>query len=205
MKLRQFRRVISGLLLLWLGLLQFPLPLSVRATDAVSEGKDFSTPYPCMNRPCGCRSAEQCWTSCCCTTKAERIAYVIEHGLEMPAALCGPDDGEHVAEKPKACCAAKSASAQCHSKEKCRSADGCAECKQEPARPRVGVVMLDSVMKCKGLAFQLSQFGGAVVPGVVPQVRLILVDFGSVLLTDDTFSDVALAPPSPPPRIGGLI
>lgn len=201
MKLRRFRRLISGLLLLWLGLLQFPLPLSVRATETALEGKDQSAPYPCMNRPCGCKSAEQCWTSCCCTTKAERIAFVLEHGLEMPAALRG---AEAVPATPKSCCAGKTAVA-CDREATCGPADHCENCKRQPARRRTSVVMLDSVLKCKGLSFQLSQFGSVIVPCVVPQVTLAVVDLGRILLRDDAFSSVALAPPAPPPKIGGLI
>jgi len=60
MKVRRSRRIISGLLLVWLGLLQFPLPFAVRAAGTSSSDKDLSTPFPCMNRPCGCRSTEEC-------------------------------------------------------------------------------------------------------------------------------------------------
>ena len=37
--------------------------------------KDRSQPFPCQNRPCGCRSAEQCWKKCCCFNNSQKIAW----------------------------------------------------------------------------------------------------------------------------------
>ena len=198
MKVRCSRRIISGLLLLWLGLLQFPLPLALRAAGSTADGKDHSTPFPCMNRPCGCRSAEECWTSCCCTTKAERIAFVLEHGLEMPAAL--KDEGDEV-EAPRSCCSTRSKVASCDSSG-CSAGDkGCAKCQDKPSDRKL--VLFDSAMKCKGLSSLLLQFAGALVP--VPELKQVVVagwEFSQGLV-DDLVGGISLAPPAPPPRIGG--
>jgi hypothetical protein len=40
--------------------------------------------YPCAGSACGCRSAEQCWRSCCCHTLAERFAWAREHNVRPP-------------------------------------------------------------------------------------------------------------------------
>jgi hypothetical protein len=153
-----------------------------------------------MNRPCGCRSAEDCWKSCCCTTKAERIAFVVEHGLEMPAALQEAD------EEPAAlrsCCSAKKRTAACQSCSHESSAPACAAC-QRPKKPvRKGVVLLSAALKCKGLASMLVQFGGAVSPVEAPDPKLVPFAQGFVTLFDDLRTGVALSPPSPPPRIAG--
>ena len=45
--------------------------------------KDRSRPFPCMDSPCGCASAQQCLTSCCCHTPAERLAWARRHGVEV--------------------------------------------------------------------------------------------------------------------------
>jgi hypothetical protein len=205
MKLRRSRRMISGLLLLWLGLLQFPLPFSVRATESASNGKDLSTPYPCMNRPCGCRSAEDCWKSCCCTTKAERIAFVLENGLEMPAALVDAADEESTPAEPKACCSKSPAVAPCDKDAECTPSSGCDKCDRQQSKPRKGVVFFSSVLKCKGLSTMLAQFGGAVLPLVTPQVTFFVTEHGRLTLVDDVVTGLTLAPPAPPPRISGLI
>ncbi len=198
MKVRCSRRIISGLLLLWLGLLQFPLPLALRAAGSSADGKDHSTPFPCMNRPCGCRSAEECWTNCCCTTKAERIAFVLEHGLEMPDALM---DGDEEAAPPRSCCSTRSKAAGCDSSECSTGDEHCAKC-QDQSRDRK-LVLFDSAMKCKGLNSLLLQFAGALVP--VPELKQVAAAGWEVSLglVDDLVAGISLAPPSPPPRIGG--
>jgi len=197
MKVRCSRRIISGLLLVWLGLLQFPLPFAVRAAGT-SSGKDLSTPFPCMHRLCGCRSAEDCWKSCCCTTKAERIAFVLEHDLEMPAALQEPHDPQT---PPRACCAAKKGCCTTATEEKqtC-DADRC----ERPRKPaRKGLVLLSEAMKCKGLTFQLLQFGGALMPTEAAAPRPVQIIEGFLPLADDFRSGISLAPPAPPPRLAG--
>ncbi|OAI57644.1 hypothetical protein AYO47_07815 [Planctomyces sp. SCGC AG-212-M04] len=193
MKSRRSRRIISGLLLVWLGLLQFPLPFAVRAAGTSSSDKDLSTPYPCMNRPCGCRSAEECWKSCCCTTKAERIAFVLDHGLEMPAAL---KESEEQQPAPRACCANQTCS---HASE----AADCDSCQRSKKPIRKGVVLLSAALKCKGLTSMLMQFGGALVPANAPLPELVPFAQGLINLADDLGTGVSLSPPSPPPRIPG--
>lgn len=199
MKSRRSRRIISGLLLVWLGLLQFPLPFAVRAAGTTSSDKDLSTPFPCMNRPCGCRSAEDCWKSCCCTTKAERIAFVLEHGLEMPAALKEPGDDTKA---PRACCSKSTAAATCQSCTQDSKSSACDACRaKKPVRK--GVVLLDAALKCKGLTSMLMQFGGAVMPTAAPHPKLVPFAQGFLTLLDDLHTGVTLSPPAPPPRIAG--
>ena len=49
-----------------------------------SPEKDRSEPYPCMDRPCGCSSAEQCWKKCCCFTNQQKIAWAERTGVKVP-------------------------------------------------------------------------------------------------------------------------
>jgi hypothetical protein len=153
-----------------------------------------------MNRPCGCRSAEDCWKSCCCTTKAERIAFVLEHGLQMPAALKQADEETPA---PRACCSTKAANATCQSCPHDSKAPACEAC-QRPNKPsRKAVVLLSAALKCKGLTSMLIQFGGAVIPMDAPLPELVPFAQGFVTLADDLRAGVSLSPPSPPPRIAG--
>ena len=46
--------------------------------------KNTSELYPCMNHPCGCPSAEDCWRHCCCFTLTERLAWAREHHVTPP-------------------------------------------------------------------------------------------------------------------------
>lgn len=76
--------VVSGL----------PLPVGTLAahTTMAADGeavegrlaaKDRSQPFPCMDRPCGCGSAEQCFSSCCCHTPAQLLAWARSRDLEL--------------------------------------------------------------------------------------------------------------------------
>jgi len=48
--------------------------------------KDRSRTFPCMDKPCGCATAEQCFSSCCCNSPAELLAWAEINGLD-PATL----------------------------------------------------------------------------------------------------------------------
>lgn len=81
-------------LLLCIGFV-LPLPVadsaaagSCSVNDAVtsrSSGSDrvakvHSVPFPCQNRPCGCRSADSCLSKCCCFTAEQKVAWAQMHG-----------------------------------------------------------------------------------------------------------------------------
>jgi hypothetical protein len=84
----------------WLAILGYtlvasglPLPFGVVAPAASDSpaakrlaGKDRSRPFPCMDKPCGCATAEQCFTNCCCNTPAETLAWAKARAVE-PAVL----------------------------------------------------------------------------------------------------------------------
>ena len=53
----------------------------VRADSAESN----STPYPCKDHPCGCRTAAQCWSAaCCCFTMREKVTWAFARGMTPP-------------------------------------------------------------------------------------------------------------------------
>jgi hypothetical protein len=110
----------------WLAILGYtlvasglPLPFGMIAPAAPDSpaakrvaGKDRSRPFPCMDRPCGCATAEQCFTSCCCNTPAETLAWATAHRVE-PAVLAALErrvagDRPAVAKATKSsCCSSK--------------------------------------------------------------------------------------------------
>jgi hypothetical protein len=102
-----------------------PLPIGGLSSDSKLAGtlaaKDRSRPFPCMNKPCGCRSATQCFTNCCCHTPAETLAWARARGIE-PAVLSALERRASVlpvADPPAACsgdhgnCSAPEASSAC--------------------------------------------------------------------------------------------
>lgn len=59
-------------------------PLSGEATESVIDDKSQEPAFPCQDRPCGCRSAAQCWKKCCCFTHKQKIAWAKDHGVKVP-------------------------------------------------------------------------------------------------------------------------
>ncbi len=49
----------------------FGISVPVPRDEKLAASKS-SKPYPCQYRRCGCRSAEQCRTQCCCSSRTER-------------------------------------------------------------------------------------------------------------------------------------
>lgn len=89
------RRFIAWLSLVGYALVAsgLPLPLAAVAPGNASPAaekrlavKDRSTPFPCMDKPCGCVTAEQCFANCCCNTPAETLAWARAHQID-PAVI----------------------------------------------------------------------------------------------------------------------
>lgn len=74
------RRLVGCAALLSVCLAVLPLPV---APPPKTE-KDSSSPFPCQNRPCGCRTADQCWRKCCCFTNAEKVAWAKANDVKIP-------------------------------------------------------------------------------------------------------------------------
>lgn len=46
--------------------------------------KDASVAFPCQTRGCGCKNADQCWSSCCCFSDSEKLAWAKANGVTPP-------------------------------------------------------------------------------------------------------------------------
>ena len=129
------RRLTAWAMLGLYGLVASGLPLPVAAPPAAGTeaarrlaGKDRSRPFPCMDKACGCHSAERCFSSCCCHTPAETLAWAKARGIE-PAVIAALS--RRVAEAEPAppagsCCTAGQQQPAC-----CEAAAPAASCCQE--------------------------------------------------------------------------
>jgi len=77
------------------------LPHALMLPLPVGPSKDRSRPYPCQDRRCGCRSAEECWRSCCCFSPADKRAWAEKHGVEAP--VLAPMSAPGGWNKPRQC------------------------------------------------------------------------------------------------------
>jgi hypothetical protein len=189
------RAIVALLLLASQAVLITGLPLP---REPATAGKDSAVPYPCMHRPCGCRTAEQCWTKCCCFTPRERLAWAKKNGVQPPdyAVLASNDDGleppADEAGQADACCLTQAESGH--------SELACCESHQEDSQEGSPVIAI-SAWRCQG--FGLSWLLAGAVP---PPARD--VDWSPELLPGDWLpislitADTAFSsPPVPPPRV----
>jgi hypothetical protein len=183
------------------------VPLRLTAPASLTAPKDVSRPFPCMNRPCGCQNADQCWRSCCCHTKAERMAWARARGVEPPIdqVAASPDETSETASRPRSCCSKRSSS-ELHDWEGGKrivvTLRGQTRSQYEPVSESTSVLVLIQAVDCQGIGLQW--LGGCVVtppaiaeywPELPPSGRLVLAARFSI-------SSPAFPPPVPPPRVG---
>ena len=145
--------------------------------------------HPCENNPCGCQSAEECWTSCCCYTVEEHWAWARANHVEPPPYAVRPaDDGwrqtpardQEANEADCSCCTQK-----------------CTEPKSSKPQPRW--VIGAAALRCKG-ANALGTSAAAVPPPSLVTWVPFLPFQCSFSSTDDFAAQRPSAPPDPPPR-----
>ena len=78
------RRLIGLGVLLGICAVVFPVPVTLHLPSETDGDKDCSQPFPCMNRPCGCRSADECWKKCCCFTNVQKVAWAKANRISLP-------------------------------------------------------------------------------------------------------------------------
>jgi hypothetical protein len=198
--------VVSGL----------PLPLGggqpASPTSAAAKrlaGKDRSQPFPCMDKPCGCATAEQCFSSCCCNTPAELLAWAramkadpgVVAALVRRATTSAPAAERCCAAAQSECCAAAAESPMANSDDQCCSAQASPiAVGDEPCDTPTHGVSLRAMRACKGLAAEWLSIGVAL-PPVAPAVVSCVADTPSrIACFDVSISGSRVAPDAPPPR-----
>jgi len=181
-----------------------PLPGEPRGSDRVAASrlasKDRSRPFPCMDKACGCATAEQCFANCCCHTPAERLAWARVHKVE-PAVLATLEariarQSMHqsvtattpAAATPQPSCCASTAAAALD-----------AEHEDEPT-PRRQVVVLRALLACGGLAAEWFALGGGGLPPPRIEFALCAGRDEPLVAADETPFRLAAPPAAPPPR-----
>ncbi|MEZ6122264.1 MAG: hypothetical protein R3C49_03685 [Planctomycetaceae bacterium] len=105
------------LLLLAVSCAAMVLPLPVLRTPE----KDRSEPFPCMNNPCGCGSAEQCWKQCCCYTNRQKVEWAARNRVLVPDFVVAAAEEES---RKSAAETAQAATPKCAHCEHCKTTSG---------------------------------------------------------------------------------
>lgn len=219
----QFRRhwsrrllvVLAGVVIL-IGQIGLPVPVRVK--------KDKSRPFPCMDRACGCRKADDCWKSCCCHSKTERIAWAKRNGVEIPRELSeAPDDPapssvaqcDHPHSKSESLCASSEAIAEQTSQgSRCsKSHDNdfhpdkdCRHCKSSkpPSEEYEDESWLvwQQYRECRGAPNMWSVSMDSLPPPSAVEVVAIEVSGSYPAVAPVALVSIERDPPVPPPKIG---
>jgi hypothetical protein len=173
--------------------------------------KDRSRPFPCMDKPCGCATAEQCFTSCCCHTPAETLAWARARGMD-PAVLDALarragviDDAtaqggccSAASDSAPSCCVAANAEPAC-----CTAQAAAADAPQpasEPAVASMRTVTLRALLACGGIVAQWSAVAAAPPPARLHPPLLLDRSVEPLVIWDESLLTQRPAPESPPPR-----
>jgi hypothetical protein len=104
LKLLQSKRTHSVLCLFVAVFIVIPIPFV--SIDRGKSDTEISTErFPCENSPCGCRSAQHCWTKCCCRTPKQRAEWAKANNVTPPSYAIVADESPVIASKSPACCA----------------------------------------------------------------------------------------------------
>jgi hypothetical protein len=183
----------------------FPLP----QTAPVEAG---SKPFPCQHHHCGCRSAEQCWRSCCCMSMQEKLAWAKKNGVTPPDYVLVAAETETEKHEAGSCCShSHEKPASCCSKHGSHSAKTCCSAKPTKDAGKSGspdsasgfdCVLGIHAQKCQGLS-TLWVVSGAVLPP--PPPLNAPVDSTPPLWWSDSmvcqWQNVSKQPDVPPPRL----
>lgn len=157
--------------------------------------------FICESDACGCASAHECWTSCCCHSLTERLAWAIREGVAPPADVRFTDEqwlaAMNAAEPGRAHCEL------CVDGAKSRLARG------EPTEDRLssrsdsGSGPSLSPLGCKGVRAMMLV---SVPPSLTEQVAFappgLRVVVAVVSVENDTALSRVLNVAAPPPRAG---
>lgn len=206
------RRLVSLLVLVSFCASFVPLPVGIRGPVE----KDQSAAYPCQNRPCGCRSAEACWKSCCCFSNREKLAWAEANSVVPPTYVIAAAEKESTTSVCKAggCCS-KSKSADSHeivqtasSKKTCCSTHSNSTkvpgIKAADEESQTLFVIGALVQKCQGQGLFWNSLPWAILPEV--QTDLVHADPVTWMLPVSLKAPAcAVEPPEPPPRVASAI
>ncbi len=154
------RRCLCVVLLIAFGATAAGIPLPI-GRPILSKSNEL---FPCAGSSCGCRTADQCWHSCCRNTLKQRLGWARKHGVRPPgfaiaeARAAGIDMAWLKTARPAAttcaapgCCHAKHATstrACCNQIDESGVAGSC--CKPKENEPQGTTVIAWRAFKCDG-------------------------------------------------------
>lgn len=169
----------------------FPLPIG---SQPLAE-KDRSAPFPCRDRPCGCRSAEQCWKRCCCFSNSEKLAWAKANAVSAPgyvAQAAANEVGNHD-------CHSRGCSTKVHTAPGSKSGRTPAPESNRSKNSNTVYVLGFLAQQCQGEGLFWNSLPWAVVPDSASFVWIVRQEPWEAPPSPQPV-DYSVEPPEPPPR-----
>jgi hypothetical protein len=221
--LRYFKaKAIAWLALLCFCAASFPLPVAI----PIHLDKDSSQPFLCQNSPCGCKTAFQCWTSCCCNTPKQRQAWAEKNGVTPPTYAQKADSEQAApisnstdrgtkkdkllshstwAATKKSCCnkgtAPTADSTECESTNKkdcCQTNVGCSKSEVSKPKSKRHYVLTMLALKCQGKSSAFTMLPWTILT-LYHSLLLYQQDTGPTLVASAAQPTFVFAKPDTPP------
>ena len=166
--------------------------------------KDRSRPFPCMDKPCGCATAEQCFSSCCCNSPAELLAWAEINGLDPATLLVLQRRVAATApEAPAAacCCSSAAEAAACCTTTESASAHQPAPADERDSAPTPSkVISLKAMLACGGVLAGWAAAVTSLPPPTAPRCEPCMQLVGVLSITDEIGHSADRLSDTPPPR-----
>ncbi len=224
-------RITAWMALIGYALVASGLPLPMGAASPAASNspaakrlavKDRSQPFPCMDNPCGCATAEQCFSNCCCNTPAELLAWAKANRID-PAVIVALKRraAKPAASVTRSCCSSKAETSCRESASPAPAvvdeAEICSDYRSLAANPEwpdddknrheesqcasETVLVLRAMLACGGIVAQWSAIGTSLPPPPVVTCEQSAEPAGEVACQDESFLFERAAPDAPPPRV----
>jgi hypothetical protein len=195
------RRCAAALTLACYLLTALNVPLPVPAANRTPGGGA----YPCQDHGCGCQSAAQCWTGCCCLTPEQRWTWARDHRVVPPPDAEKPTGASWNTKRqrdrdtaPPSCCDQHASPESPRPGACCAKAD---DAKQEkPQGKQIAWRLTLAGLKCQGQSTLWVTSGAAVPPAPALTWQPYFEPLDLMSWADDAPRDCRAAPQDPPPR-----
>ena len=184
-------------MLLLVGVFAALVPIPFSLIRAVGE-KDRSQPFPCQDRPCACRTAEQCRKKCCCFTPQQKQAWAKRHGVKaFEASVVETKSGTKSPRTRQGCCSSSTSTTTASGR----------VCEPRPSRtplstlPKYKIVIGVFAQECQGVAQAFAGLPIFILPPVISLETTIETSGERLTLEPVRFIQGVIEPPVPPPRI----
>lgn len=207
------RRLLGLIVLFPFVAVSLPVPLP-SGPDA---GKDRSQPFPCQDRPCGCRSAQQCWQKCCCFTNAQKVAWAKQNRVAVPdeVAAAARREQRQATETARKSCCSKTAPVVAltphsplqntrqlavHVRTPASPERGAAQARTPETPPAAKVVIGALAGQCQGQDWSLAIVPAWMISTVPSPVPPVGPHVRQVVPGSEVADSLSHRPPVPPPR-----